>query len=416
MKSLRRFLRRQPVVLHEPADEPEDEDESEDEPVVLDPFNQNECGICLEELYPTINSHELTSFNCGHIFHIICIINFIESNASTVITEQKTELDTELYKKLICPACRAPIEYDILIKIDETIKKYIRKLEAQKKYLEKKKYNKQNEKEYVDKITEVVDKHTEAVSEYTNYAATLEKYRSYATGLGEYSFCKDYVFEHFVYYNICAICKTRLNDPNDIFTNDCGHQFHKNCLTYKELGISDDLAPNDPTDPNKLICPVPRCGRAFNLDILKSVDMREKQKIFELDVAHQLATKTLINFKETVNSTARNHIIKTKEDAYRAYQLADTRNGDYIETIKHKYKDYMSKDLKYYFQTVFPYDALSMANAELSLAAGPKSKVTHKHKHKHKSTRKKSFNNFIKRIKKSFRKQGPPRRAYRFKG
>ena len=136
MKSLRRFLRRQPVVLHEP----------EDEPAVLDEFNQNECGICLEELYPTINSHELTSFNCGHIFHIICIINFIESNASTVITEQKTKLDTEqkteldknLYKKLICPACRAPIEYDILIKIDETIKKYIRKLEAQKKYLEKK--------------------------------------------------------------------------------------------------------------------------------------------------------------------------------------------------------------------------------------------------------------------------------------
>ena len=270
----------------------------------------------------------------------------------------------------------------------------------------------------------MVDKHTEAVSEYTNYAATLEKYTGYAMGLGENSFCKDYVFEHFVYYNICAICKTRLNDPNDIFTNDCGHQFHKNCLTYKELGItiSDDLAPNDPTDPNKLICPVPRCGRAFNLDILKSVDMREKQKLFKLDVARliakQIANQTQINFKETVNSTARNHIIKTEQDAYKAYQLADTTNGDYIETIKHKYKDYMSKDLKYYFQTDFPYDALSMANAELSLAAGPKSKVTHKHKHKHKhkSTRKKSINNFIKRIKKSFRKQGPPRRAYRFKG
>lgn len=213
--------------------------------------------------------------------------------------------------------------------------------------------------------------------------------------LGEYSFCQDYVFENFVYYNICAICTKRLEDPTNIFTNDCGHQFHKNCLTYKELGITNKLGAYDPKDPTKLICPIPACGAAFNLDILKSIDTREKQKIFELDKAKQIAVKTRINFKESVNPIARSHIIKTYEDANDAYKIAEAINGDFIEAIKNKYKDYMLKDLKYYFQTDFPEQASREADAYLALAAALKAKVTRKRKDKQKRSRKRSINNFI---------------------
>jgi hypothetical protein len=218
--------------------------------------------------------------------------------------------------------------------------------------------------------------------------------------LGEDSFCQDYVFENFVYYNICAICTQKLEDPTNIFTNDCGHQFHKNCLTYKELGIINEFGSFDPTDTTKLICPVPACGAAFNLDILKSIDTREKQKIFELDKAKQIAVKTRLNFKETVNPTARAHIIKAYKDADDAYKIAEVINGDFIEAIKNKYKDYMSKDVKYYFQTDFPEQASREADEYLALAAGPKVKVTRKRKDKQKRSRKRSFNKIIKRLSK----------------
>lgn len=386
----------QPLFLEDPPFVDDSDSDLLDDPAIVDDFEQNECGICTEELYPSFNSHELISFTCKHIFHIICVIDFIETNARIVITTQRTELDKELYTKLVCPLCRADMTYDKLIQIDANVKKYIRKLQTQKKSLEKKKkYNKQNPNEYVDKIAEVVEKHTEAVYKYAKYADTLEQYRRKAMRLGEYSFCQDYVFENFVYYNICAICTKRLEDPTNIFTNDCGHQFHKNCLTYKELGITNKLGSYDPKDPTKLICPVPACGAAFNLDILKSIDTREKQKIFELDKAKQIAVKTRINFKESVNPIARSHIIKAYEDANDAYKIAEAINGDFIEAIKNKYKDYMLKDLKYYFQTDFPEQASREADAYLALAAAPNAKVTRKRKDKQKRSRKRSINNFI---------------------
>jgi hypothetical protein len=400
----------QPLFLEDPpfVDEPDsdllDDPAIVEDPAIVDDFEQNECGICTEELYPQFNSHDLISFTCGHIFHIICVIDFIETNARIVITTQRTELDKELYTKLVCPLCRANMTYDKLIQIDANVKKYIRKLQAQKRSLEKKKkYNKENPNEYVDKIAEVVEKHTEAVYKYAKYADTLEQYRRKAMSLGEDSFCQDYVFENFVYYNICAICTKKLEDPTNIFTNDCGHQFHKNCLTYKELGIINESGSFDPTDTTKLICPVPACGTEFNLDILKSIDTREKQKIFELDKAKQIAVKTRINFKETVNPTARAHIIKAYKDANDAYTSAEAINGDFIEAIKNKYKDYMLKDLKYYFQTDFPEQASREADAYLALAAGPKVKVTRKRKDKHKRSRKRSFNKIIKRLSKGSR-------------
>ena len=399
----------QPLFLEDPPFVDEPDPDLLDDPAIVDDFEQNECGICTAELYPAFNSHELISLNCRHIFHIICIIDFIETNARIVITTQRTELDKELYTKLVCPLCREAIKYDKLIQIDENVKKYIRKLQAQKRSLEKKKkYNKETPNEYVDKIAEVVEKHTEAVYKYAKYADTLEQYRRKAMSLGEDSFCQDYVFENFVYYNICAICTKRLEDPTNIFTNDCGHQFHKNCLTYKELGITNKLGSYDPKDPTKLICPVPACGAAFNLDILKSIDTREKQKIFELDKAKQIAVKTRINFKESVNPTARPHIIKAYNDAIKAYTSAEAINGDFIETITNKYIDYMSKDLKYYSQTDFPEQASREADEYLALAAAPKAKVTRKRKDKQKRSRKRSINNFIKRLSKGSHKGFTP--------